>query len=93
MNIKMYYMGKVTKRKYSATIKLTLDTSSNPPKVLDIDYKDDNKLPASKKLKAKKGILVLFALIGEVEETIKMAGFDKILPICSTEKEALQFDK
>ena len=48
MNIKMYYHGKATDKKYNANVKLTLDTSSSPPRVLDIDYKDDNKIPASK---------------------------------------------
>lgn len=46
-----------------------------------------------KKLKAKKGILILFSLSEEVDKTIKMAGFDKILHICPNEKAALQFDK
>jgi anti-sigma B factor antagonist/stage II sporulation protein AA (anti-sigma F factor antagonist) len=50
-------------------------------------------LSTSKKLKAKKGELVLFSLVDEVAEVIKMAGFDKILHICSSEKEALQFRK
>ncbi len=50
-------------------------------------------LAASKKLHAKKGDLLLFSLVDDVEEVIKMAGFDKILHICSSEKEALQFHK
>jgi len=47
-------------------------------------------LSASKKLKVKKGTLILFSLLDDVEEVIKMAGFEKILSICSSEKEALQ---
>lgn len=50
-------------------------------------------LSATKKLKSKKGYLILFSLVGDVEEVIKMAGFDKILHICSSEKEALQLHK
>lgn len=50
-------------------------------------------LSMAKKLKAKKGSFVLFSLSEDVEEIIKMAGFDKILSICANEKEALQFHK
>jgi anti-anti-sigma factor len=50
-------------------------------------------LSATKKLKAKKGSLVLFSVNEEVGEVIKMAGFDKILHIFPSEKEALQFHK
>lgn len=50
-------------------------------------------LAASKKAKAKHGMVILFSLSDEVEEIIKMAGFDKVLRICSSEKEALQFHK
>ena len=50
-------------------------------------------LSTSKKLKSKKGNLILFSLAEDVAEIIKMAGFDKILHICSSEKEALQFHK
>ena len=50
-------------------------------------------LASTKKLKTKKGVLVLFSVNDEVGEVIKMAGFDKILPICLSEKEALQFHK
>lgn len=46
-------------------------------------------LAAAKKIKAQNGILCLFGLNEEVMEIIKMAGFDKILRIFSTEKEAL----
>ena len=50
-------------------------------------------LSAAKKLSAKKGDLVLFSLADEVFEVIKMAGFDKILRIFSSEKEAIQSHK
>jgi anti-sigma B factor antagonist/stage II sporulation protein AA (anti-sigma F factor antagonist) len=50
-------------------------------------------LSATKKLKSKKGALILFSLVEDVSEVVKMAGFDKILHICSSEKEALQFHK
>lgn len=50
-------------------------------------------LAETKKLKAHKGALVLFSLSDEVMEVIKMAGFQKILHIFSSEKEALQFGK
>jgi anti-anti-sigma factor len=46
---------------------------------------------ATKKLAAKKGDLVLFSLSEEVAEIVRMAGFDKILHLCATEEEALQF--
>lgn len=50
-------------------------------------------LSATKKLSSKKGGLILFSLTEDVSEVIKMAGFDKILRIFSSEKEALQFHK
>jgi anti-sigma B factor antagonist/stage II sporulation protein AA (anti-sigma F factor antagonist) len=50
-------------------------------------------LAAMKKLRAHRGSLVLFSLSDEVAEIIRMAGFDKILHLCSNEKEALQFHK
>ncbi len=50
-------------------------------------------LSTTKKLHAKKGNLVLFSLAEDVGEIIKMAGFDKILHICASEKEALQQHK
>ena len=50
-------------------------------------------LSATKKLKAKKGNLILFSLQEDVLDIIKMAGFDKILHICTNEKEALHFHK
>jgi anti-anti-sigma factor len=48
-------------------------------------------LSATKKLKAKSGSLVIFAIIEEVMEIIKMAGFEHILSICNSEEEALNF--
>ncbi|HEY4254921.1 MAG TPA: STAS domain-containing protein [Chlamydiales bacterium] len=46
-------------------------------------------LSTTKKLKAKKGHLILFSLTEEVAEIVRLAGFDKILHLCSSEKEAL----
>lgn len=46
-------------------------------------------LSATKKMKAKEGKLLLCALDEEVMELLKMSGFDKILLIYPTEKEAL----
>jgi anti-sigma B factor antagonist/stage II sporulation protein AA (anti-sigma F factor antagonist) len=50
-------------------------------------------LSASKKIQEKKGNLVLFSLNEEVEEIMKIAGFDRLLPIFVKEHEALQFFK
>jgi anti-sigma B factor antagonist/stage II sporulation protein AA (anti-sigma F factor antagonist) len=50
-------------------------------------------LSESRKLQGKQGTFVLFSLSSEVEEVLKMAGFDRILHIFPTEKEALQFKK
>lgn len=47
-------------------------------------------LSATKKVKAKNGGLVIFAVIDEVLEIIKMAGFERILSICDDEEEALK---
>jgi anti-sigma B factor antagonist/stage II sporulation protein AA (anti-sigma F factor antagonist) len=47
-------------------------------------------LATAKKLKQKKGDLLLFSLNDDVMEIVKMAGFDRVLHICATEKEALQ---
>lgn len=47
-------------------------------------------LTTSKKLKAKKGVLILFAIDEDVLEIIKLAGFEKILFIFETEQDALQ---
>lgn len=46
-------------------------------------------LSAAKKMKAKNGRLVFCGIDEEVMEIIKMAGFDKILEIFSSEQEAL----
>lgn len=48
-------------------------------------------LSSTKELKSKGGFLLLFSLTDDVEEIIKMAGFDRILHIFSSEKEAFQF--
>lgn len=48
-------------------------------------------LSATKRLKEKNGFLVLFSLGEEAMEIIKMAGFEHILNICSTEQQALRF--
>ncbi len=48
-------------------------------------------LSASKKLKEKKGLLVVFSAPEDVAEIIRVAGFEKVLHLCSTEKEALQY--
>ena len=50
-------------------------------------------LSESRKLQAKKGTFLLFSLSSEIEEVLKMAGFDRVLLIFPTEKEALQFKK
>ena len=50
-------------------------------------------LSATKKLKMKRGALILFSVPEESLEVLKMAGFDKILHVCPSEKEALQFCK
>lgn len=47
-------------------------------------------LAISKKLKLKKGSLVLFSVNEEVMEIIKLAGFEKILQIFETEQDAFQ---
>lgn len=47
-------------------------------------------LSATKKLHTLKGDLVIFSLAPEVEEIVKMAGFDRILHVFTDEKEALQ---
>ncbi len=48
-------------------------------------------LSASKKIKLKDGKIVIFSIHDDVMDIIKLAGFDKILNICRTEQEALQF--
>lgn len=47
-------------------------------------------LSATKKIKAHGGKLVFSAMNDEVMQIVKMAGFDKILEIYSTESEALK---
>src|SRR6056297_1314273 len=47
-------------------------------------------LSATKKVKANKGSLVLFSLIDDVMDIIRIAGFEKVLTICSTEQQAMQ---
>jgi hypothetical protein len=49
LRIKMKYFGKATSTKYVADITITIDTSKDTLRVLDLDYKDDNKVPSSKK--------------------------------------------
>jgi anti-anti-sigma factor len=48
-------------------------------------------LHASKKLKEKKGFLLVFSASDEVAEIIRMAGFEKALHLTSNEKDALQY--
>lgn len=48
-------------------------------------------LAAFKKVKAKHGVFALFSLSDDVSEIVRLAGFDKILPIFPNEKEALQY--
>ena len=48
-------------------------------------------LSTTKKLKERNGFLVIFSVGEESMEIIKMAGFEHILNICGTEREALQF--
>jgi anti-anti-sigma factor len=71
-------------------LKIALDFS-------DLDYLSSAGmrvlLSESRKLHAKKGTFLLFSLSSEIEEVLKMAGFDRVLLIFPTEKEALQFKK
>ncbi len=46
-------------------------------------------LSATKKIKARGGKLVFCSMGDEVMEIVKMAGFERILTICSNEQEAL----
>lgn len=48
-------------------------------------------LASLKKIKAKHGVFALFSLSDDVNEIIRLAGFDKILHIFPNEKEALQY--
>ncbi len=47
-------------------------------------------ISATKKLKVLQGRLVLFSVQEEVLEIIKMAGFERILTLCSLEQDALK---
>ncbi len=47
-------------------------------------------LAALKKIKAKHGVFALFSLSDDVNEIVRLAGFDKILHLFPNEKEALQ---
>lgn len=47
-------------------------------------------LSAAKKLKAKKGALLIFSVAEDVMEIIKLAGFERILHIFESEQDALQ---
>lgn len=56
LEIKMKYFGKTTSAKYTATITVTIDTTKEPPHVVDLSYTDDNTIPWSrKKVKAAEG--------------------------------------
>jgi anti-sigma B factor antagonist len=48
-------------------------------------------LSAFRELKEKKGCLLVFSMTEEVAEIVRMAGFDRILHIFPSEKEAFQF--
>lgn len=69
-------------------VKLLLDFT-------DIDYLSSAGmrvlLAALKKVKAKHGLFALFSLSEDVNEIIRLAGFDKILHLFANEKEALQY--
>lgn len=60
----------------------------------DVDYLSSAGLrlllSATKKLKAKDGMLAFFGFSDDVLEIIQMAGFERILNIFSNEKEALK---
>lgn len=45
----------------------------------------------SKKIKSKGGHLVIFSLEDDIKEIIHMSGFDRVLSLCNTEKQALQY--
>ena len=49
LSIRMKYYGKVTSAKYTSDVTITVDPRREPPRVVDVDYKDDNKVPANKK--------------------------------------------
>jgi len=47
-------------------------------------------LSFTKKLKAKKGLFILFSISDDVMAILKMAGFDRILHLSKTEQQALR---
>ena len=47
-SLKMTYHGTLTNAKYTANISITIDPAK-PPRVVDVVYKDDNRIPANKK--------------------------------------------
>jgi len=49
LSIRMKYYGKVTSAKYTSDVTITVDPGKEPPRVVDVAYKDDNNVPASKK--------------------------------------------
>ena len=49
LHIRMKYYGKVTSEKYTADVTITVDPSKEPPRVVDVAYKDDNRVPASRR--------------------------------------------
>ena len=48
-------------------------------------------LSVAKKLKTKKGVLLIFSVTEDVMEIIKLAGFERILHIFESEQEALHY--
>lgn len=48
-------------------------------------------LSFTKQIHSLKGTFVLFSVPIEVMRIIRMAGFEKLIPICKTEQEALQY--
>jgi len=49
LHVKMKYYGKLTTAKYTADVTITIDPTASPPRVVDVAYKDDNKIPANTK--------------------------------------------
>ena len=47
LSIRMKYYGKVTSAKYTSDVTITIDPTKEPPRVVDVAYKDDNTVPAS----------------------------------------------
>ena len=48
-------------------------------------------LAETKKVKTKNGQMVIFSLVDDIKEIVRMSGFDRVLSICETEKQALQY--